>query len=153
MLSQPSWGLGFGWAWQLRQYRIPLFQTIKIWYPILFCLLTGSLMSYKTVFVLQIELQIPPFTYLYLEKLSKIGGPVFFLIFMSTKNYTIFKIRSCMECVWNVFVHVWRLSRGCLGVHKFLEQEMFWTQNILSDQNYVGRKIIWDKKIFVSFIG
>ena len=72
-----------------------LFQTLEIWYPILFGLLLGSLMSYRKVFVLQIELQIPPSSILVARKLSKIGCTVFFyvlycLLFMRTKNDTLF---------------------------------------------------------------
>ena len=35
-----------------------------------------------------------------------------------------------------------------LGAPKFLDQKLFWTLNILSNQNYFGPKNIWDIKIF-----
>ena len=38
-----------------------LFQIFEIWYPILFCLCFGSLISYRHVFVLHMELWIPSF--------------------------------------------------------------------------------------------
>ena len=49
-------------CYQISRYPMnSSFQILEFWYPIMFCLYLGSLILCKNVFVLQTELQIPPF--------------------------------------------------------------------------------------------